>query len=187
MTREVFEHVRDAGGRFVYIRSQMGRLAVPGSATYAAGKHGLEALTEALRHELAGTSMQVGLIEPGQINTALLTRSSNIERLAEQLQIRGRVEYRHLVPAARAFVRSGGILGLAPDRVARRVEHALSAARPKRRYLVGTDARMLAGLVARLPDPLRDPSGSGRHPCLRMCRTPSARDSLTTAPCGHRV
>jgi NAD(P)-dependent dehydrogenase (short-subunit alcohol dehydrogenase family) len=122
MTRAVFEHVRDAGGRFVYIGSQMGRLAVPGSATYAAGKHGLEALTEAPQHEPAATSMQVALIEPGQLNTALLTKSSsNLERPAEQLQTLDRVEYRHLVPA-RAFVRSGGIVGLAPDRVARRVE-----------------------------------------------------------------
>lgn len=157
MTRAVFEHVRTAGGRLVYIGSQLGRIALPGSATYAAGKHGLEALTEALRHELAGTSMRVALIEPGQIKTPLLAKSSgDVERLAEQLQAIDRAEYRHLVPAARAYLRGGGTLGMTPDRVARQVEHALSAARPKRRYLIGLDARLLAGLVTRLPDPLRD-------------------------------
>jgi len=36
------------------------------------------------------------------------------------------------------------------------VEHALSAKRPKARYLVGADARLLGGIVTRLPDPLRD-------------------------------
>jgi NAD(P)-dependent dehydrogenase (short-subunit alcohol dehydrogenase family) len=157
MTRAMFDHVRVAGGRFVYIGSQTGRIAVPGSATYAAGKHGLEALTEALRHELAPTSMRVALIEPGQINTPLLAKSSHdIDRLAQHLQNLNRPEYRQLLSAARAFVRGGSTLGLAPDRVARQVEHALSAARPKRRYLIGADAWLLGGLVTRLPDPLRD-------------------------------
>jgi NAD(P)-dependent dehydrogenase (short-subunit alcohol dehydrogenase family) len=157
VTRAMFEHVRVAGGRFVFVGSQSGRIALPGTSTYAAGKHALEALTEALRHELAATPMRVALIEPGQIDTPLFERAgSDVERLAEQLQHVDRAEYRHLVLAGRAYVRAAQTMGMDPDRVARWVEHALSAARPRRRYLVGIDARLLAGVAARLPDPLRD-------------------------------
>jgi NAD(P)-dependent dehydrogenase (short-subunit alcohol dehydrogenase family) len=45
--------------------------------------------------------------------------------------------------------------GASPDEVARAVEHALTASRPRTRYLVGRDARRRAR-VERLPDRLRD-------------------------------
>jgi NAD(P)-dependent dehydrogenase (short-subunit alcohol dehydrogenase family) len=75
VTRALFEHVRTAGGRFVFVGSQAGRIALPGSSTYSAGKHDLEALTEALHHELAATPMRVALIEPGQIDTPLFEKA----------------------------------------------------------------------------------------------------------------
>ena len=157
VTRALFEHVRAAGGRFVFIGSQSGRIALPGTSTSAAGKHGLEALAEALHHELAATPMRVAVIEPGQIDTPLFDKvGGDLARLAEQLQLVDRAEYLHLLPAARAYARGGQMMGMAPDRVARWVEHALSAARPRRRYLVGIDARLFGGVAARLPDPLRD-------------------------------
>jgi NAD(P)-dependent dehydrogenase (short-subunit alcohol dehydrogenase family) len=157
VTHTMFEHVRAANGRFVFIGSQSGRIALPGTSTYSAGKHGLEAITEALHHELAATAMRVALIEPGQVDTPLFSKATDdVARLVDQLQHVGRDEYRHLVPATQAYIRGGQALGMDPERVARRVEHALSAARPKRRYLVGLDARLLGGVVGRLPDPLRD-------------------------------
>jgi hypothetical protein len=45
--------------------------------------------------------------------------------------------------------------GIAPARVARVVEHALTSSRPRTRYLVGRDARMQA-VARRLPDRARD-------------------------------
>jgi NAD(P)-dependent dehydrogenase (short-subunit alcohol dehydrogenase family) len=157
VTRAMFDHVRAASGRFVFVGSQSGRIALPCTSTYSAGKQGLEAITEALHHELAPTSMRVALIEPGQVNTPLFRKAADdVTRLADQLEHVDRAEYRHLVPAARAYIRGGQKLGMNPERVARQVEHALSAARPRRRYLVGFDARLLGSVVARLPDPLRD-------------------------------
>jgi hypothetical protein len=45
---------------------------------------------------------------------------------------------------------------IAPENVARVIEHALTAARPKTRYLVGRDAKIQALLVWLLPDRARD-------------------------------
>jgi NAD(P)-dependent dehydrogenase (short-subunit alcohol dehydrogenase family) len=157
LTRALFEHVRTAGGRFVFVGSQSGRLALPTTAPYSAAKHALEALTEALHHELIATTMRVALIEPGQVATPLFSKvAHDVERLGSQLRHVDRPEYVHLVPAGRAYVRGGQLVGMQPDRVARRVEHALTALRPRRRYLVGFDARLLGGVVTRLPDPARD-------------------------------
>jgi hypothetical protein len=43
-----------------------------------------------------------------------------------------------------------------PDAVVRAVVHALTAARPRTRYLVGTDAKIRAWMVKWLPDRLND-------------------------------
>jgi hypothetical protein len=45
---------------------------------------------------------------------------------------------------------------IASDAVAKAVEHALTAARPKTRYLVGADAKFRALMVKLLPDRVSD-------------------------------
>lgn len=156
VTKAAFDVVREGAGRFVYIGSQNGRISSPGSAPYAASKHALEALCESMRHELASTGMRVSLIEPGQVKTAIWDKiTGEIARAEEMLAASPRSEYDHLVPAARGFVHEGATKGIEANRVAKKVLHALTAARPKARYLVGPDAKV-AGVVSRLPDPLRD-------------------------------
>ena len=54
-----------------------------------------------------------------------------------------------------AFAKFGS-RAIPADRVARAIEHALTARRPKARYLVGTDAKLQAFLARALPDRLRD-------------------------------
>ncbi len=156
LTRALYDQVRTAGGRFVFIGSQFGRIGLPSSSLYAAGKHALEAVVESLHHELAGTPMRAVLIEPGLIRTPLLDKTAaGIAESSGQLAAGGGDEHQRLEPGMRVFVEAGQALGMPADRVARRVEHALSAARPRRRDLVGIDARLI-GAVTRLPDPLRD-------------------------------
>lgn len=157
LTQAAFDLVRDGGGRFVYIGSQAGRVSNPGLAPYSASKHVLEALCESMRHELATTPMTVSLIEPGMVKTPIWDKSDEqIRRAQDLLAVSPRDEYGFLVPATRAFTREAAAKGIEPDRVARAVEHALTVARPKARYLVGPDAKALGTIVTRLPDPLRD-------------------------------
>jgi hypothetical protein len=46
--------------------------------------------------------------------------------------------------------------GAPPEKVAKVVVHALTARRPRTRYLVGADARTMATLKRVLPDRVRD-------------------------------
>jgi NAD(P)-dependent dehydrogenase (short-subunit alcohol dehydrogenase family) len=162
VTQASLPAVRRAGGRIVFVGSQMGRISLPGSSAYAASKHAVEAVTEALHHELAASPVRVAVVEPGQVRTPLFGKLA-AEASGREVRAVGRQrpEDAHLAAATRAYIRGGQAMGMRPARVARSVEHALSAAHPRRRYLVGADARMLAGVIARLPDPLRDRAVEG--------------------------
>jgi NAD(P)-dependent dehydrogenase (short-subunit alcohol dehydrogenase family) len=151
--------LRRARGRIVHIGSIGGRLSTPGLAAYSASKHALEALAEAQRHELrrAGTGISVSLVEPGEVKTAIWEKGdSTVDDLERTLDDDGRERYRWLINQSRGFIDEGRHRGVDADRVARAVEHALTARRPKARYLVGPDAKVYGHVLTRLPDRLRD-------------------------------
>src|SRR5919112_1864694 len=60
---------RQGFGRIVNISSMGGRLTFPGGGVYHATKHAVEALSDALRFEVAGFGVKVVVIEPGLITT----------------------------------------------------------------------------------------------------------------------
>ena len=158
LTRDAMPLMDDVGGRFVHIGSIAGRVSQPALAPYAASKHALEAFNWSLRGELARTSMNSSIVEPGEIRTAIWDKAEDaIEESAVRLDAAGRADrYGFLLQRQRAFNVEGRELGIDPDRVAQAVEHALTAPRPKARYLVGPDARLI-GLAARLPDRVLEP------------------------------
>jgi short-subunit dehydrogenase len=58
----------------VNLSSVFGIIAPPGQAAYAASKFAVRGFTEALRHELAGTAIQVSTVHPGGIRTGIARR-----------------------------------------------------------------------------------------------------------------
>lgn len=56
--------------QIVHVGSALGRLGLPGFAAYAASKFGLRGFSEALRRELAGTSVKVQYLGPRSTRTA---------------------------------------------------------------------------------------------------------------------
>jgi NAD(P)-dependent dehydrogenase (short-subunit alcohol dehydrogenase family) len=153
LTRQAMPLMDDVGGRFVHIGSIAGRVSQPALGPYAASKHAVEAFNWSLRGELARTAMNSSVVEPGEIKTAIWDKADGaIEESAARLETAGRQDrYGFLIQRQRAFNAEGKEKGIDPDRVAQAVEHALTASRPKARYLVGPDAKMI-GLLARLPD-----------------------------------
>ena len=140
-------------GRVVLMGSVGGRSALPFIGAYAMSKFALEAMADVLRVELAPFGIQIVIVEPATIATAIWTKPQRgfEEFPAEAVQLYGdRVEkFRSL-----AQKRSESA-GVPPDEVAAVVERALAAPKPKTRYLVGPDAKRRARLE-RLPDRLRD-------------------------------
>ena len=85
VTRAVLPAMRKAGkGLIVNISSVMGRLIFPFAAAYTASKYALEGLSESYRYELAGTGVDVAIIEPGGFGTnfaANMESGADTERL----------------------------------------------------------------------------------------------------------
>jgi NAD(P)-dependent dehydrogenase (short-subunit alcohol dehydrogenase family) len=59
-------------GHLVNVASGVGRVPLPGSATYSATKHGIVGLTESLRMEYRGRGIGFSLVQPSQVRTAMI-------------------------------------------------------------------------------------------------------------------
>jgi NAD(P)-dependent dehydrogenase (short-subunit alcohol dehydrogenase family) len=158
LTQMAMPLLRAGRGRIVDIGSVGGRLAAPGLAPYSASKHALEALCESMRHELdrSGSPVRVVLVEPGAVKTAIWAKADDsADEIERALGPEGLARYGWLVDEARGFIDDSRARGVEPEAVAEVVEQALTAMRPKPRYLVGPDAKFAGHVIARAPDRLR--------------------------------
>jgi NAD(P)-dependent dehydrogenase (short-subunit alcohol dehydrogenase family) len=147
--------LRPARGRVVLMGSIGGRSALPFLGPYAASKHALEAFADVLRVELAPWGIAVSIVEPASVRTAIWTKgAAQADVMREAISREADALYAERIERFRAVALKRGP-GIDPDVVAKAVEHALTASRPKARYLVGRDAHIRAW-IERLPTPLRD-------------------------------
>jgi hypothetical protein len=119
-------------GRIVNISSTGAKVAIPLIGAYSASKCGLEGMSDALRQELMLFGIDVVIIEPGTVNTAMYDKGEK-EDLSEFKQ----TEYWEPVQNFQKFiVNEARTNGLPPERLGEAVYMALSKARPKTRYAV---------------------------------------------------
>ena len=140
VTQALLPSLRRARGRIVNMGSTSGRVALPFVGPYTASKFALEALTDSPRVQLRPWGIHVAIVEPGVIATPIWKRSlaafdTMLEKMPPQV-----VE---LYGPAMRVVRSrvSRLPGASTEGVVRAVLHALTARRPRARYLVGIDAR----------------------------------------------
>ncbi len=153
LTQRMLPHLVPNRGRVVNVSSIGGRVATPMMGAYGASKFAVGALTDALRMELAPQGLWAACIEPGMVKTEIWKKGK--EQLAEYDQMLppdARARYEPLTRAIAKFGAMGPKRGVEPIAVARAIEHALFASRPKTRYPVGPDARVLVFLRWLLPD-----------------------------------
>ncbi|MFI6296484.1 SDR family NAD(P)-dependent oxidoreductase [Nonomuraea sp. NPDC050790] len=156
VTRAVTPHLRACGGRVVNISSINGLCVFPSIGASCAAKYALEAASDALRMELRRWGIRVVLVNPGAVRTQLWPRSLRaFESLPDRVHPdRLRLYYPawdQAVERARADQDRMLKLAAQPARVSAAIVHALTSARPRGRYLVGWDARMLAAARWILP------------------------------------
>lgn len=146
---------RQSYGRIVNVSSMGGKLTFPGGGYYHATKHAVEAVSDALRFEVAGFGVDVVVIEPGLIRTRYAETA--VGSMEGQNRVPGDPYAGFTEAVARATRQSyerGLIsrLGGPPEAVAGVVERAVSADRPRARYPVTPSARLLMTLRRLLPD-----------------------------------
>lgn len=157
VTQAFLPLLRRERGRVVVVGSISGRLSTPFAGPYCASKFAVEALCDSLRMELAPWSMQVSLVEPGDVDTPIWEKTQGYaDRMLARLPQAARELYADAIVGLRRQLDESARGAAPPEACARAIAHALSARRPRTRYLVGTDARIQAALVRFLPDRLRD-------------------------------
>jgi NAD(P)-dependent dehydrogenase (short-subunit alcohol dehydrogenase family) len=149
--------LRRARGRIVFISSIGGRIATPFMSPYHASKFGIEAVGDVLRQELRPSGIQVSIVEPGSIATPIWDKGkATAQAVRADLSGEGRELYGDALARAEERLQQTARRGAPPEKVARVVADALTASRPRTRYLVGGDARVTAALAKLVPDRLRD-------------------------------
>jgi len=157
VTQAFLPLLRRGRGRIVNMGSIAGRGTIPLLGPYSASKYALEALTDALRMELQPWGIQVSIIEPGAIATPIWEKSGKTaEELESLVGDEAKALYSEAVVRIREAVAQSAQRAISPDVVVRAVHHALTAAHPKTRYLVGKDAKLRAWMVKWLPDRIQD-------------------------------
>jgi NAD(P)-dependent dehydrogenase (short-subunit alcohol dehydrogenase family) len=148
---------RQGWGRIVNLSSIGGRMTFPGGGAYHGTKHAVEAISDALRFEVRGFGVEVVVIEPGLIKTRFG------ETAVDSISHGGAAddpytEFNAAVGAATAGAYEGPLarLGGGPETVARAIERAITARRPRTRYRVTPSARLSLALRRLLPDRVWD-------------------------------
>jgi NAD(P)-dependent dehydrogenase (short-subunit alcohol dehydrogenase family) len=157
VTQAMLPLVRQACGRIINVSSIGGRISGPNIGAYHASKFALEAITDTLRIELKPWGIEVISIQPGGVRTPIWETSIT---MANQLFARMPPQFDVLYPqmreTAKRIAENGNNKGMMPEQVAAVIIQALTTARPKTRYLVGSDAKFVGNFVLRLPDRIRD-------------------------------
>ena len=158
VTQAFLPLLRVAQGRVVNMGSIGGRVALPLVGPYAASKFALEGITDTLRREVRGQGVDVVVIEPGGIKTPIWEKGeATADRITQHSPPEAVALYGKLIDAVRReTTKIARDTGLPPQAVAEVVGRALTAARPRARYVVGPDAKLRAVAARVLPDRLFD-------------------------------
>ncbi len=145
--------IADGGGRLVNVSSIGGRVAFPTYGAYAAAKFALEAFSDVLRREIGRQGVKVIVIEPGTIATPMWGKGiATMDTFASGMSAEQHARYDDLIAAMRKQAQGQDGTGIQPLHVATVIADAIQSDKPRSRYLVGRDAKLLAGVTGMLSD-----------------------------------
>lgn len=152
VTQAFLPLLRQARGRIVNVGSIGGKIALPAVGAYAMSKFALEAFNDSLRREVHQFGIEVSIIEPGAIDTPIWSKSTDSAMaMLDDLPAEGRELYGKTIDAAVKGTAETAASAIPAEKVADRIEHALTARRPRARYPVGRVTRVRLALAHVLP------------------------------------
>lgn len=155
-TQAFLPQLRGEPGRIVCVGSMSGRFTMPFLGAYAASKAAVASLCDALRVELRPWHIHVTLVEPGNVATPIWDKGfAAYDARASAWPPQAQELYGEVSAGARALTEQTVAKAISPERVAKVIEHALTAGHPRTRYLVGADAHALSA-ASHVPDKQRD-------------------------------
>ncbi len=161
VTQAVMPLLRAATGRIVFVSSVGSRSVVPMEGAYCASKCALEGIADAMRVELRPWDIAVSVVEPGPTDTETWREvGTMIDDMDARMSGEHRTLYSRHVAGLRRNIARFAKSTASPDTVVRAVEHALTARRPRPRYVVGGPARSMVAMSALLPTRTNDAIGA---------------------------
>jgi NAD(P)-dependent dehydrogenase (short-subunit alcohol dehydrogenase family) len=150
-------------GRIINVSSMGGKLTFPGGGAYHATKHAVEAISDALRFEVKGFGVDVVVIEPGLIKTHFAETAKATMDASDGGPY---AKFNEAIAAATVGAYQGPLsrLGGGPETVAKTIEKAATAKRPRTRYPVTASARLFMGQHALLTDRMWDAVAGTQFP-----------------------
>ena len=157
MTQAFLPLIRRGGGRIVNVGSIGGRVVLPLHGAYSASKFGMEAVSDALRLELRQWRIPVSHIDPGATQTAIFGKTlAAIDRIEQALGEEGHNEYNGQISSIRRLVEKTAADAAPVDDLSKTVVKALTAKKPKSRYLAGHGAEAAVALARAASDGMKD-------------------------------
>ena len=157
VTQAVLPRLRLAKGRVVFISSLNGRVSFPLMGAYSASKFALEAAADALRVELRPWQIRVSIVEPAQTDTDIWRNADAVTAETEAaLTPEHQALYARHIAGMKKFIPVSQRMAVPPEKVAAVVEEALTARRPRARYVVGIGPKVQVTLLTNLPTRARD-------------------------------
>ena len=141
------------------MRRRGGRITLPGGAFYHASKYAVEALSDALRMEVAEFGIDVVLIEPGPVKTPWNDiAAGSLPAAPGGGDGDPYAAYKAAVGASFGRTQAGllGRFGSTSEDIAKVITHAVTADRPRARYLINPIAKSLVAMNRVLPARARD-------------------------------
>jgi NAD(P)-dependent dehydrogenase (short-subunit alcohol dehydrogenase family) len=157
VTQAVLPRLRASKGRIVFVSSVSGRVATPMTGPYNASKFALEGLADSLRMELKPWGIGVILVEPAQTATDMWGTADDV--LAETvagMSPEHRSLYAKHTAGMKRVIKVSQKMAVPPENVAATIEKALTASRPRARYVVGAGPKVQAALSKVTPTPVLD-------------------------------
>ena len=157
VTQAALPRLRKSRGRIVFISSVNGRLSMPLVGAYAASKFALEAAADALRMELKPWKVRVVVVEPAQTDTDMWrTADTMVEDLEASLSPEHRRLYAKHIAGFKRMIPVSQKLAVPTEKVSAVVLEALTAKRPRPRYIVGLGPKAQVALMGVMPTKVRD-------------------------------
>ncbi len=161
VTQAVLPHIRAASGRIIFISSTGGRAPVLMEGAYCASKFAVEGLADVLRGELRPWRIDVSVVEPGPTDTGPWREiQAMLTAMEGGMSTTHRELYAQHISGMLKLVSTLQSRTVPPDAVARVVQKALTARRPRARYAAGAQAQAMVTMNAVLPTRLNDAIGA---------------------------
>jgi NAD(P)-dependent dehydrogenase (short-subunit alcohol dehydrogenase family) len=157
MTQALLPALLISSGTVVNMSSVGGKVVLPTYGAYAGSKFALEAVSDALRREVAELGIKVVVIEPGAVKTDMAERGiAAAEELMANMTAAQLARYGDLAAAVMAQARSFNDIGVSAEHAAKVIAKAATASHPRPRYTIGRDAAILVRISRVVSDRVLD-------------------------------